>query len=188
MSTTNNCEPIKSCGQTSIPQTDESQINCENITTTDCVNLVKDYLSLQVSSADNLTILLDKIIEKLFKPTKHLQSLSFDNQTGILTATLTDNSNITVDLSILINEETLQSVQAGTNITIDNTDPLNPIINSTATTDQNNTVRVIDLGDLNDTGNETLNLEAIRDAFNALNITVADDEIVLIKANFTIAE
>lgn len=179
-----NCEPIKACGQVNIPQLEENQNCCEIITTTDCVNLVKDYLSLQVSSSDNLTILLDKIVERLFQPTKHLQSLSFDNQTGILTATLTDNSNITVDLSVLINEETLQSVQAGTNITIDNTDPLNPIISSTATTDQNNIVRVIDLGDISDTGNPTLNLDAITDAFNLLNITVEEDEIIFIKANF----
>ena len=182
----NNCEPIKSCGQTSIPQTDDSQINCDNITTTDCVNLVKDYLSLQVSSADNLTILLDKIIEKLFKPTKYLSALSFDEETGILTATLTDNSTVTVDLSALINEDAVQSVVAGTNITVDNTDPQNPIISSTAASvDQNNIIRIVDLDFLSDPGDDASRATAVSNAFNLLNETIDEDEIILVKVNFT---
>lgn len=58
------CQPIISCGQTSIPEVDETQINCESISTTDCINTVKDYLSLQVLEGAPLTDLLDKLVDK----------------------------------------------------------------------------------------------------------------------------
>lgn len=101
----------------------------------------------------------------------NLQSLSIDNNTKILTATLTNALSTTVDLSGLFTPievtnisfsgtttktltlsqsngnnltasfvddsstgaQGIQSVQAGTNVTVDNTDPDNPIVNATDT-------------------------------------------------------
>lgn len=49
---------------------------------------------------------------------------------------------------------------------------------------QNNISTVVDLGDLSDTGNDVLNLQAMLDAYNALNRTTGETETVYMKANF----
>lgn len=126
------------------------------------LNLNVNELQLLKDGITNSVVDLSKYLDNI-----NLQSLSVDNNTGILTATLTDNSTRTVDLSNLFtdtvittftnsrngNDITLtindtggntysttftdnsgagggvQSVNSGTNVNVDNTDPLNPIVN-----------------------------------------------------------
>lgn len=162
------------------------------------LNLNVNELQILKDGITNSVVDLSKYLDNI-----NLESLSVDNNTGILTATLTDSSTRTVDLSNLFtdtvitsftnsrngNDVTLtindtggstysttftdnsgsgggvQSVNSGTNVNVDNTDPLNPIVNSTDTNTTNTSLTV--------TGTDTK------------TITLTDSEGSTVQGSFT---
>ena len=76
----------------------------------------------------------------------------------------------------------IQSIQAGENVSVDATDPLNPIVSATGGgSDQNNipVVHTFTLDDIGATGEETQEEleQLIADYINGLNLVIAEDEI-----------
>ncbi|MHC9089198.1 hypothetical protein ACXIHB_10840 [Tenacibaculum sp. IMCC1] len=90
------------------------------ISETNTVDLLKDGVS--VSQIDLTPYLDNANLARLVSGTVDVN--------GIATFTRDDNSTFMVDLSNL--KDSVPQYQAGTNITIDTTDPLQPIINATA--------------------------------------------------------
>ena len=113
------------------------------ISGTNTVDLLKDGVS--VSQIDLTPYLDNTNLARLVSGTV--------DANGLATFTRDDNSTFTVDLSNL--KDTVPQYQAGTNITIDTTDPDNPIINASGggATDVSNLVpytgatQDVDLGD-----------------------------------------
>ncbi|RSC95043.1 hypothetical protein [Tenacibaculum singaporense] len=90
------------------------------ISGTNAVDLLKDGVS--VSQIDLTPYLDNTNLARLVSGTVDVN--------GLATFTRDDNSTFTVDLSNL--KDTVPQYQAGTNISIDETDPNNPVINATA--------------------------------------------------------
>ncbi|MGG6229639.1 hypothetical protein [Tenacibaculum sp. SDUM215027] len=95
------------------------EYNLSPISGTNTVDLLKDGVS--VSQIDLTPYLDNTNLARLVSGTV--------DANGLATFTRDDNSTFTVDLSNL--KDSIPQYQAGTNITIDNTDPLQPVINAT---------------------------------------------------------
>ncbi|RSC95044.1 hypothetical protein [Tenacibaculum singaporense] len=125
------------------------------ISGTNTVDLLKDGVS--VSQIDLTPYLDNTNLARLVSGTV--------DANGVATFTRDDNSTFTVDLSNL--KDTVPQYQAGTNITIDNTDPDNPVINASGegATDVSNLVpytgatQDVDLGDKKLISKETVDIK-----------------------------
>ncbi|WP_428743398.1 hypothetical protein [Tenacibaculum sp.] len=118
------------------------------ISGTNTVDLLKDGIS--VSQIDLTPYLDNTNLARLVSGTV--------DANGVAIFTRDDNSIFTVDLSNL--KDTVPQYQAGTNITIDNTDPLQPIINASGgeSTDTSNLVPYTGATQDVDLGNHSINL------------------------------
>ncbi|MFT7900013.1 hypothetical protein VBY74_08505 [Tenacibaculum ascidiaceicola] len=112
---------IDETGEVSIASEQQvSEYTLSPISGTNTVDLLKDGVS--VSQIDLTPYLDNTNLARLVSGTV--------DTNGLATFTRDDNSTFMVDLSNL--KDTVPQYQAGSNITIDTTDPLQPIINATA--------------------------------------------------------
>ncbi|NVK08258.1 MAG: hypothetical protein HWD89_04350 [Tenacibaculum sp.] len=114
---------IDELGEVSVASEQQvSEYTLSPISGTNTVDLLKDGVS--VSQIDLTPYLDNTNLARLVSGTV--------DANGLATFTRDDNSTFTVDLSNL--KDTVPQYQAGTNISIDTTDPLNPILSSDAVT------------------------------------------------------
>ncbi|WP_425656787.1 hypothetical protein [Tenacibaculum ascidiaceicola] len=97
---------------------------------------VPEYTLSPISGTNTVDLLKDEVSVSQIDLTPYLDNTNLArlvsgtvDANGFATFTRDDNSTFTVDLSNL--KDTVPQYQAGSNITIDSTDPLQPIINAT---------------------------------------------------------
>ncbi|MGQ3677700.1 hypothetical protein [Tenacibaculum discolor] len=97
---------------------------------------VPEYMLSPISGTNTVDLLKDGVSVSQIDLTPYLDNTNLArlvsgtvDTNGVATFTRDDNSTFTVDLSNL--KDAVPQYQAGTNIIIDNTDPLQPVINAT---------------------------------------------------------
>ena len=155
-----------------------------------------DNINLQSLTINNTTKILTATLSNLTTTTVDLSnlftpvtttSIAFTgNETKTLTLNQSNGSTLTASFTdnSSVGAEGIQSVVAGTNITVDNTDPDNPVVSSTDTNTTN--VSLVNTGTISKTitltdsegnnVNTTFTDEGIRTIQEGANITVDDTD------------